>query len=69
MSKKPRKNCDRCQCLEDTCGYCQLHYKIKRQGYSDKRMLGISYFIPLEPCPKPLTGNDWLTARQIFMKR
>lgn len=63
ISKKPRKDCLGCLCSEER--FCQLGYDIKHQTLHS---LGFTKPVPMEPCPKPLTGKDWLKARKEFNK-
>ena len=72
MSKKARKNCNRCKCDQGRYD-CELDYARKNKYYANPKiaqiMLGIEERIPTEPCPKPLTNNDWILARQQFKKQ
>ena len=72
MSKKSRKNCQDCKCLEDSgIIYCQLGYIVINAPHPStmqRFMQGIPNPTPTEPCPKPLTNKDWIKARQNFKK-
>jgi len=42
--------------------YCQL-------GYETGQMVGVpTEYLPVEPCPKPMTQKDWTTAKTSFHK-
>jgi len=65
LSKKPRKDCSNCKaCRHDIFSNhnCELHFKT-----STKQILeGYPVPIPLEPCPKPLTYNQYIICSEIF---
>jgi len=43
-------------------GYCQL-------GYETGAMVNVPHeYLPVEPCPKPMTQKDWETAMTTFRK-
>lgn len=70
MSRKPRKRCLGCKCLEQRPLFCQLGYEIKSDTSElGPQWAGISYPVPKDPCPKPMTNKDWITARNTLCKR
>lgn len=58
-----RKKCDGCRCLAHNG--CTIGYIIKI-GIKDLRYANIKTYTPLEPCPKPLTGNDFIQAIKLY---
>jgi len=64
LSKKPRKDCSNCKACRHDCfsrSNCELHFKT-----GTKQILGYPVSIPLEPCPKPLTFDQYFICSEVF---
>ena len=63
MKLTQKKCCGNCRALTSTC-QCELRYTIENKFYHGIKVNAY----PLEPCPKPLTINDYLEAIKNYKK-
>lgn len=67
LSKKIRKDCSDCRaCNHDvfSSSNCSLYFKT-----GSKEIVGYPISIPLEPCPKPLTYDQYFLCREVYKSR
>lgn len=60
MKLKKARFCDGCRALEDVYDFCTLGF---RMGIKELGTLKIGH-IPLEPCPKPRTWDEYVELRR-----
>jgi len=68
MKITQKKTCFGCKALnyKYIYGVKQWHCRL---GYENGEMVGVPHeYLPVEPCPKPVTQKDWATAIATFLK-